>query len=149
MLGINPEKKWVIENPWAEVKISVPPKQPAKPFTLAEIKLIVQKCRIHPALSHYANYIEFKFGVGLRTSEAAALLWRHCSEECDRMWIGETVKRDKGKAAQRKKDRTVPLPLTIELQQILLNRRQSNFQPDDPTRTHRLFPALSPIFTVF
>ncbi|MEG4958736.1 MULTISPECIES: hypothetical protein [unclassified Microcoleus] len=59
----------------------------------------------------------------------------------------ETVKGDKGKAAKRNKDRTVPL--TIELQQILINRRPSNFQPDDPTRTHRLFLALSPIFTVF
>ena len=72
-------------------KVSVAPKQRPQPFTLAEISAIVQKLCSDSNLKHYADYVEFKFGVGLRTGEAAALLWRYCSPECDRVWIGESV----------------------------------------------------------
>ena len=77
--------------------------------------------------------MEFKFGVGLGTGEAAALLWRHCSAECDRIWIGESLKNGNRKAAKRNKARTVPL--TPRLQQLLLNRRRENWQPDEPIFT--------------
>jgi integrase len=85
------KKKLLVENPWDEVKVSVPPKQRPQPFTLAEISVIVQKFRSDSNRCHYADYVEFKFGVGLRTGEAAALLWRHCSSNCDRIWIGESL----------------------------------------------------------
>ncbi len=77
------KKKLVTENPWADIKTSVPPKQRPQPFTLTEISSIVHKFRSGPNLTNYADYVEFKFGVGLRTGEVAALLWRHCSAECD------------------------------------------------------------------
>ena len=67
------KKKLVLENPWAEVKVSVAPKQRSQPFTLAEISAIVQKFRSDSNRCYYADYVEFKFGVGLRTGEAAAL----------------------------------------------------------------------------
>ncbi len=70
------KKKLVTENPWAEVKVSVAPKQRPEPFTLAEISSIVHKFRSDLNLINYADYVEFKFGVGLRTGEAAALTWR-------------------------------------------------------------------------
>jgi len=127
------KKKLVLENPWEEVKVSVPPKQRPEPFTLPEIGSIVQKFRSDPYLKHYADYVEFKFGVGLRTGEAAALLWRHCSAECDRIWIGESLKNGNRKAAKRNKARTVPL--TPRLQQLLLDRRRENWQPDEPIFT--------------
>ncbi len=71
------------ENPYRDIKTSVPPKQRPQPFTIAEISSIVLKFRSDQNLSNYADYVEFKFGVGLRTGEAAALLWRHCSQTCD------------------------------------------------------------------
>ncbi|PSB49775.1 hypothetical protein C7B67_16495 [filamentous cyanobacterium Phorm 6] len=77
------KKKLVTQNPWTETLISVPPKQRPQPFTLTEISAIVHKFRSDSNLTNYADYVEFKFGVGLRTGEAAALLWRHCSPECD------------------------------------------------------------------
>ena len=49
------KKKLVLENPWEEVKVSVPPKQRPEPFTLAEIGSIVQKFRSDPYLKHYAD----------------------------------------------------------------------------------------------
>ncbi|MEG3988929.1 tyrosine-type recombinase/integrase [Microcoleus sp. S28C3] len=123
------KKKLVLENPWEEVKVNVAPKQRPEPFTLTEISAIVQKFRSNENLKHYADYVEFKFGVGLRTGEAAALVWRHCSHNCDRIWIGESLSNGDRKAAKRNKDRTVPL--TPRLQQLLLSRRSTDFQPDD------------------
>jgi integrase len=123
------EKKLVTENPWEEVKVSVAPKQCQQPFTLAEIGSIVHKFRSDSNLSHYADYVEFKFGVGLRTGEAAALLWRHCSSNCDRIWIGESLSNGSRKSTKTNKARSVPL--TPRLQQLLLSRRPNDFQPDD------------------
>ena len=85
------KKKLLTQNPWVDIKITVPPKQRPQPFTIAEISSIVHKFRSDQNLTNYADYVEFKFGVGLRTGEAAALLWRHCSSECDRIWIGESL----------------------------------------------------------
>ncbi|MDQ2096806.1 MAG: tyrosine-type recombinase/integrase [Tychonema bourrellyi B0820] len=123
------KKKLVTENPWAEVKISVAPKQRPQPFTIAEITAIVHKFRCDPNLTNYADYVEFKFGVGLRTGEAAALTWRHCSAGCDRIWIGESLSNGARKSTKTNKARTVPL--TSRLQQLLLNRRTNDCLPDD------------------
>jgi integrase len=100
--------------------VIVAPKQDPQPFTLTEISAIVQKFRSDPYLKHYADYVEFKFGVGLRTGEAAALRWQHCSSNCDRIWIGESLSNGARNATKTNKARTVPLTRT--LQQLLLNR---------------------------
>ncbi|MEG4802068.1 tyrosine-type recombinase/integrase [Microcoleus sp. ARI1-B5] len=124
------KKKLVVENPWADVHVSVAPKQRPEPFTLTEISAIIHKFRSAPELNHYADYVEFKFGVGLRTGEAAALLWRHCSPECSRIWIGESLSNGSRKSTKTNKARTVPL--TPRLQQLLLDRRPTIAHgPDD------------------
>ena len=130
------KKKLVVENPWTDIKTTVPPKQRPQPFTIAEISAIVHKFRSDPNLTNYADYVEFKFGVGLRTGEAAALLWRHCSAECSRIWIGESLSNGDGvpprklrKSTKTNKARTVPL--TPRLQQLLLSRRSADFRLDD------------------
>jgi len=124
------KKNLVLENPWEEVQVSVAPKQRPESFTLKEISAIVQKFRSDPELNHYADYVEFKFGCGLRTGEAAALLWRHCSPECDRIWIGESLSNGSRKSTKTNKARTVPL--TPRLQQLLLDRRSTiAHEPDD------------------
>ncbi|MEG4208195.1 tyrosine-type recombinase/integrase [Microcoleus sp. Pol7_A1] len=73
--------------------------------------------------------MKFKFGVGLRTGEAGALLWRHCSSNCDRIWIGESLSNGARNSTKTNKARTVLLTRT--LQQLLLSRRQEDWQPDD------------------
>lgn len=67
------KKKLVTENPWADVPVIVAPKQNPQPFTLTEISAIVQKFRFDPYLKHYADYVEFKFCVCLRTGKQ-----QHC-----------------------------------------------------------------------
>ena len=113
------KKKLVVENPWPDVRVIVAPKQNLQPFTLTEISAIVHKFPSDPDLNHCADYVEFKFGVGLRTGEAAALLWRHCSSNCDRLWIGESLSNGDRNRTKTNKARTVPL--TLPLQQLLLS----------------------------
>jgi integrase len=74
-LGIGKEKN--------EIKVSVPPKQPPKPFTLKEIQAIVEKFGSDPDLQHFLDYLKVKFCTELGTGEVAALHWRHCSSECE------------------------------------------------------------------
>jgi len=124
------KKKLVLENPWADVKVSVPPKQRPEPFTLTEISSIVQKFRSDSNLKHYADYVEFKFGVGLRTGEAAALIWRHCSANCDRIWIGESLSNGSESRKSTKTNKARTVPLTPRLQQLLLDRRSTDFLLD-------------------
>ncbi|MFB2980054.1 tyrosine-type recombinase/integrase [Microseira sp. BLCC-F43] len=118
------KKKLVQENPWAEIKVSVSPKQKPNPFTLEEINNIINKFRTAPRLLHYADYVEFKFGVGLRTGESAALQWKHCSKNCSSIWIGESISRGNRKATKNNKARTIFL--TPRLQQLLQNRKNAN-----------------------
>jgi len=113
------KKKLVVENPWPDVRVIVAPKQNLQPFTLTEISAIVHKFPSYPDLNHCADYVEFKFAVGLRTGEAAALLWRHCSSNCDRLWIGESLSNGDRNGTKTNKARTVPL--TLPLQQLLLS----------------------------
>jgi integrase len=49
------KKKLVVENPWAQIKVSVVPKQRPQPFTLAEISSMVRKFRSDSNLIHYAD----------------------------------------------------------------------------------------------
>jgi integrase len=112
-----------------DVRVIVAPKQNLQPFILTEISAIVHKFCSDPDLNHCADYVEFKFGVGLGTGEAAALLWRHCSSNCDRIWIGESLSNGDRNGTKTNKARTVPLTRT--LQQLLLNRRPTKGSPDD------------------
>jgi integrase len=49
------KKKLVVENPCAQIKVSVAPKQRLQPFTLAEISSMVRKFRSDSNLIHYAD----------------------------------------------------------------------------------------------
>ncbi|MEG4496723.1 tyrosine-type recombinase/integrase [Microcoleus sp. F10-C6] len=104
---------------------------------MKEIQAIVEKFGSDPELQHFLDYLKVKFCTGLPTGEVAAWRRRHCSSECDRIWIGETLtgsgENRKPKAAKRNKNRTVPL--TLQLQKLLLNRRPEAWQTeqkDDP-----------------
>ena len=61
------------ENPWQELKVRLKPTQMPKPFTLSDVKKIIQTFREHPRFQHYADYVQFKFETGCRTGEANGL----------------------------------------------------------------------------
>lgn len=129
---------WAIEkhmvepqNPWTEVvrQIKVPPKQMPKPFTKEEIGAIVQAFKTDSYYSHYADYVEFLFGTGCRTSEAIGLSWRHLSDNCSIVWIGETLSRGVRKPTKTNRARTIAL--TPKLQASLMARQPQSPDPDE------------------
>lgn len=117
------------ENPWLEIKISLPPRQPPQPFTAEEIHKIMLEFRSSKEIEHYADYVEFKFGVGLRTGEATALLWRHCSADCSKIWIGESASDEKFRKGE-KRNKARSIALTPRLQQLLVCRRSPEATPN-------------------
>ncbi len=78
--------------------------------------------------------MEFLFGTGCRTGKAVGLQWKHLSDDCNNVWIGESLSRGIKKETKTGRERTIPL--TIRLQQLLLSRR-----PADPNPEDLVFPA--------
>jgi integrase len=118
----------VNNNPWAEVRLKVPPKQKPKPFSLAETQRILEGFRTDPHYNYYLDYVTFALLTGCRLGEAAALRWQHLSEDCRVIWIGESYGRGQRKATKTNTDRT--FELSERLQSMLLARRPKDWQPN-------------------
>jgi integrase len=126
------EKQGILsQNPWeiAIKGVKVPPKQPPKPFTKEEIGAIIHAFRSDRYYHHYADYVEFLFSTGCRTAEAIGLRWKHLSDDCSTIWIGESLSRGIRKSTKTNRARFITL--TPTLQAKLLARRLPNFKPDD------------------
>jgi len=124
-------KKGLIElNPWQELvsRVRVAPKQMPKPFTKGEIAAIIQAFKTDRYYHHYADYVDFLFSTGCRTSEVVGLRWRHLSDDCLTAWIGETLTRGVRKSTKTNRARTITL--TPRLQELLLTRRPTNPDPE-------------------
>jgi integrase len=113
----------------------VPPQQRAKPFTSAELTAILQGFRANRYYSYYADFVEFLFSTGCRTGEAIGLRWAHLSEDCSKVWIGESVTGGIRKAT--KTNRAREFRLNQRLSQMLRVRRLASHSSDGP-----VFPAL-------
>ena len=77
---------------------------------------------------HYADFVEFLFGTGCRTSEAIGLRWQHVSDDCASVWIGESLTRGERKATKTNRARTITV--TPRLQSVLKARRPAQPEPD-------------------
>jgi len=109
------------QNPWADIVVKVPVKQKPLPFTKTEVSKILSAFRSDRYYSHYADYVEFLLGTGCRIGEVIGLRWEHCKPDCSGVWIGETISRGTRKDTKTGRDRY--LPLTPQLQQLLLNKK--------------------------
>lgn len=118
-------------NPWEEdLKwVSVPPKQKARPFTRLEITAILTGFRQNQHYRHYGDFVEFLLSTGCRTGEAIGLRWVHLSEDCGKVWIGESISRGVRKAT--KTNRSREFRLTTRLSAMLHSRCPQDFKPDD------------------
>ena len=117
-------------NPWADMtlRVRVEPKQMPKPFSREEITAIVEAFRNSRYYSHYSDYVEFLFGTGCRTAEAIGLCWKHLTDDCSSVWIGESLTRGVRKSTKTNRARTITL--SSKLQQMLLARRPENPDPE-------------------
>jgi integrase len=68
------------------------------------------------------------FGTGCRIGEVIGLRWKHISNDCNQIWIGEQLTRGKRKTAKRNRARIITL--TPKLQKLLIDRKPSNPEPD-------------------
>jgi len=120
----------ILVNPWVELvtQVKVPPKQPPRPFTRDEIAAIILGFREHRRYNYYADFVEFLFGTGCRTSEAIGLRWQHVSDNCGSVWIGESLTRGVRKSTKTNRARVVTL--TAQLQSMLTARRPEKPDPD-------------------
>jgi integrase len=118
-------------SPWGEVlkRVKVPPKQRPRPFTKPEITTILAGFRDSRYYRHYTDFVTFLFSSGCRTGEAIGLRWSHLSEDCGKVWIGESVTRGVRKSTKTNRDRE--FRLTDSLRAMLLKRRPEDCRPDD------------------
>ena len=117
-------------NPWEVIakRIKVPPKQKPKPFSREEMNNIIQGFRNDRYYSCYTDFVDFLFGTGCRIGEVIGLKWKHISDNCSQVWIGEQLTRGKRKSTKTNRARTITL--TPKLQKLLVNRRPINVDPD-------------------
>jgi len=124
------KQKLVTDNPWKDTlrSVKVPPKQKPKPFTHSEVKAILQGFQSSRHYNHYVDFVAFLFSTGCRLGEAIGLQWQHLSEDCGKVWIGESMSRG-GKRKSTKTNRSREFKLPAKLQATLLARHQ-NQSPD-------------------
>jgi len=120
-----------VKNPWDEMvsRVKVAPKQPPKPFSREEIGAIILAFKSDRYYCHYADFVEFLFGTGCRTGEAIGLRWKHLSDDCSTVWIGESLSRGIRKSTKTNRSRTITL--TPRLQAMLLGRKTTEISPDE------------------
>jgi integrase len=120
----------VEQNPWKVVgdRIKVPPKQKPKPFTREEIQKILEGFGGDRHYKHYLNFVEFLFGTGCRIGEAIGVRWKHVTDDCSQVWIGEQITRGNRKATKTNRARTITL--TPKLQAMLLSRKPNKPDPE-------------------
>jgi integrase len=123
------KRKWLVDNPWSEVKVRVPRRQKPKPFTKDEIRRIIEGFRNDSDYSHYADYVEFLIGTGCRLGEAIALRWRHLNDDCSVCHFIEAHYRGQFKGLKTEDERFVSL--TPRLQALLIARRPEKPVPND------------------
>ncbi|MFG6097357.1 tyrosine-type recombinase/integrase [Leptothoe sp. ISB3NOV94-8A] len=128
------KQKLVTDNPWSELSVRVQAQQKPQPFTRDEVKAIINAFKASHYYSHYADYIQFKFGTGCRTGEANGLRWRHLNPDCTVVWIGES--HTHGQFKDTKTGKAREFKLSASLSQMLRNRRPVDVKPDD-----LVFPA--------
>lgn len=125
------------ENPWKTMisAFKVPPIESPQPFTLDEIRAIIDTMDESRAYRYYTPLIRFLFGTGCRTGEALGLRWGVIADDISQVWIGESYKRDSVRGATKMhKARTIyPSP---KMQSLLLDIRPNHYD-----QTTLVFPA--------
>ncbi len=120
-------KKVLTDNPWENVRIKAAPRPRPRPFTQEEYAQILDGFqKLHP---DYADFVAFVMSIGCRLGEAAGLRWGHLSDDCSKIWIGESWGRGERKPTKTYKDRA--FQLSAELTAMLHRRKPASAGNDD------------------
>jgi integrase len=127
------EQQLVTTSPYATIKPRKQQKQPAKPFTAAEVKAICDGFdRLQP---HYSPFVRFLLATGCRTGEAVGLQWKHIDLAANTVVISEALVRDRTSGYRKlrkgtKTGSTRVLGLTLELRELLDTLKAPGVSPD-------------------
>jgi integrase len=119
-------------NPWQNCidRVKVLAKQQPKPFSIAELQVIIGAFANHPQYSHYTEFVIFLANTACRPGEAAGLRWEHLGADYSTAWIGESISRRNRKDTKTGKARTIRLNPTLT--KLLTDRYELiKPQPDD------------------
>jgi integrase len=105
-------------------------KKRKKPFSLVEVRAILEGFRSSRYYAHYADFVSFLFGAGTRFGEAAGLVWKNVADDFTSVYICESESRGKKGTTKTKKSRTVNLSPSLIV--MLKRRNEDNHQnPSD------------------
>lgn len=125
------EQNLLTKNPWINLvtKVRLPSRPLPRPFTRDEMNAIIEGFKKHKHYSHYADYVLFLFGTGVRTGEAIGLRWGDLSTDCTSVLISEQLTRGERKPTKTNRERTFLLPNSVT--QMLLKRRPESYSAND------------------
>ena len=117
------------ENPFSglSARFRSQQKKKAKPFSLVEVRGILDSFRSSLYYAHYADYAAFLLGVGPRPGEAAGLLWEDVATDFTKVYFYQAFSRGVVDDIKTKKCRTVNLSPSIV---AMLKRRMEAQQPN-------------------
>ncbi len=137
-------RKIIKENPFPDIIKTIATKkkneeeQDINPFTIEERDLIIEAFRLAKyerykgSHTKYADYIEFNFLTGARTSEALGLRWKHINFEKNQIVFQEgkvmATNGGHGKGIQKNGLKTQPkrvFPMNSRIKNLLLKRREN------------------------
>jgi integrase len=102
-------------------------KKKKKPFSLVEVRSILDGFRSSRYYAHYADYAAFLLGVGSRPGEAAGLVWENVATDFTKVCFCQAFSRGVVTDIKTKKLRTVNLSPSII---AMLKRRMEAQQPN-------------------
>lgn len=103
-------------------------KKAKSPFSLVEVRAILDGFRSSRYYSHYADYAAFLLGVGIRPGEASGLIWENVASDFNSVYICQSYSRGVVGDTKTKKSRTVSsLSASIV---VMLKRRMETQQPE-------------------
>lgn len=106
-------------NPWLDLKVEVEPREQAKPFTLDEIRKILEAFQG----SYYESFVRFMLGVGCRIGEAVALDWSAVSPDCLKVSIKQSYNLRSRKIKSTKTGKTRDVKVSPKIQAMLQELR--------------------------
>jgi integrase len=96
--------KLVSVNPWASVKSRKQDKELLEPFSIDELKLILEGFQTHKA--YFYSFVKFLMLTGLRLSEAIGLQWKNINFARGEITINESMPIDRTKNMYKRKRKT-------------------------------------------
>jgi len=137
--------RWGVEQglvgsvPWVVKDVRGIAPQPPKPFSLEEIRLIANW--LDENQSPAAGFFRFQIGTGCRTGEVIGLLWRHVSDDCRQVWIGEAVVQRTRKSVKNRKPRLITLPPSLQKWLAEYRKARGKIDPVFPDPQGRVWTA--------